>query len=307
MTARRGRISHAYTPHRRAPRITSLPQADGVQQRSRMKTLAAILFALFTLAAPVMGRAADDGALDLTQSGYGVAVLLIFIIAYAFVIAEEFLHLRKSKLVLVVAGLFWVVVGFGFVLFGVSRFVAARYFLADGPAGFLHLRGRGQPHHRAHHGGRGARGRRGTSALRRGVLHQHRGRRQRRRRLQSLRRHHHAHGLAERARLFLGLLSAVRPLLGDLAGAGVHHVLRRGEDTPRADDGAHRGQARRLPHRRPLLPHYRDGGGLPQLPALPARGRHDDGSRSTETLRLPPAPGGARGTGRNRSRATRHQ
>src|SRR3569623_2936 len=125
MTARRGRISHAYTPHRRAPRITSLPQADGVQQRSRMKTLAVILFALFTLAAPVMGRAADDGALDLTQSGYGVAVLLIFIIAYAFVIAEEFLHLRKSKPVLVAAGLIWAVVGIGYAMHGDTRYAAA--------------------------------------------------------------------------------------------------------------------------------------------------------------------------------------
>src|SRR3569623_1567884 len=125
MTARRGRISHAYTPHRRAPRITSLPQADGVQQRSRMKTLAVILFALFTLAAPVMGRAADDGALDLTQSGYGVAVLLIFIIAYAFVIAEEFLHLRKSTPVLVAAGLIWAVVGIGYAMHGDTRYAAA--------------------------------------------------------------------------------------------------------------------------------------------------------------------------------------
>src|SRR3569832_2638396 len=129
MTARRGRISHAYTPHRRAPRITSLPQADGVQQRSRMKTLAAILFALFTLAAPVMGRAAADGALDLTQSGYGDAVLLIFIIAYAFVIAEEILHLRKSKPELVAAGLNWAVVGIGFALFGVVCFVVVCFVL----------------------------------------------------------------------------------------------------------------------------------------------------------------------------------
>src|SRR3569833_197776 len=125
MTARRGRISHAYTQHRRAPRITSLPQADGVHQRSRMKTLAAILFALFTLAAPVLGRAADDGALDLTQSGYGVAVLLIFIIAYAFVIAEEFQHLRKSKPVLVSAGLIWAGVGIGYAMHGETRFAAA--------------------------------------------------------------------------------------------------------------------------------------------------------------------------------------
>src|SRR3569832_2194831 len=113
MTARRGRTSHAYTPHRRAPGITTLPQADGVQQRSRMKTQAAILFALFTLAAPVMGRAADDGALVLTQSGYGVAVLLIFIIVYAFVIADEFLHLLISKPLLVASCLIWAVVGIG--------------------------------------------------------------------------------------------------------------------------------------------------------------------------------------------------
>lgn len=34
---------------------------------------------------------------DLTGTGFGIAALAIFIIAYALVINEEFLHLRKSK------------------------------------------------------------------------------------------------------------------------------------------------------------------------------------------------------------------
>ncbi len=48
--------------------------------------------------------------LDLTQSSVGFASLAIFIIAYAFVMAEEFTHLRKSKPVLLAAGIIWAMI-----------------------------------------------------------------------------------------------------------------------------------------------------------------------------------------------------
>jgi len=54
------------------------------------------------------------GQLDLTESWYGVLAVLVFIIAYALVIGEEFLHLRKSKPVLVSAGLIWGLVGMAY-------------------------------------------------------------------------------------------------------------------------------------------------------------------------------------------------
>jgi len=50
-------------------------------------------------------------ALDLTQSWVGYAALGIFFVAYALVIGEERLHLRKSKPVIVAAGAIWALIG----------------------------------------------------------------------------------------------------------------------------------------------------------------------------------------------------
>ena len=47
---------------------------------------------------------------DLTHSTAALAALGVFAIAYAFVIAEEFTHLRKSKPVVVAAGVLWLLV-----------------------------------------------------------------------------------------------------------------------------------------------------------------------------------------------------
>lgn len=48
--------------------------------------------------------------LDATGTGLAVLAVCIFILAYAFVIAEEFIHLRKSKPVLLASGVIWVIV-----------------------------------------------------------------------------------------------------------------------------------------------------------------------------------------------------
>ena len=49
--------------------------------------------------------------LDLTSSGVGIAALVVFLLAYAVVIGEEYLHLRKSKPVLIAAGVIWALIG----------------------------------------------------------------------------------------------------------------------------------------------------------------------------------------------------
>ena len=51
-------------------------------------------------------------ALDMTHSFYGYLALGIFVLAYGFVMVEEFLHLRKSKPVLLAAGLIWMIIAF---------------------------------------------------------------------------------------------------------------------------------------------------------------------------------------------------
>ncbi|WP_309672205.1 sodium:proton antiporter NhaD [Gemmatimonas sp.] len=49
--------------------------------------------------------------LDLTTSGVGIVALVVFLLAYAVVIGEEYLHLRKSKPVLIAAGIIWALIG----------------------------------------------------------------------------------------------------------------------------------------------------------------------------------------------------
>ncbi len=56
---------------------------------------------------------ASEGAgvnLGMTQSAAGFLALGIFVVAYAVVMAEEFIHLRKSKPVILAAGLIWIIV-----------------------------------------------------------------------------------------------------------------------------------------------------------------------------------------------------
>lgn len=48
--------------------------------------------------------------MDLSSHWVGIAALVIFVVAYAMVIAEEYTHLRKSKPVMLAAGLIWVLI-----------------------------------------------------------------------------------------------------------------------------------------------------------------------------------------------------
>lgn len=55
--------------------------------------------------------AAAAGTLDLTTSTAGIIAIIIFTAAYVLVMGEERLHMRKSKPVLVAAGLIWIIIG----------------------------------------------------------------------------------------------------------------------------------------------------------------------------------------------------
>lgn len=82
-----------------------------------------ILFPLL-LSMPKAALASDVASanlINLTGTSYGILALAIFVLAYMFVIAEEFLHLRKSKPVMVAAGLIWGLVGLAYALAGDSH------------------------------------------------------------------------------------------------------------------------------------------------------------------------------------------
>lgn len=63
---------------------------------------------LLLISAPA---AAAAGSLDLTTSTAGIIAIIIFTAAYVLVMGEERLHMRKSKPVLVAAGLIWIIIG----------------------------------------------------------------------------------------------------------------------------------------------------------------------------------------------------
>ncbi|MBK1717401.1 sodium:proton antiporter NhaD [Thiocystis violacea] len=73
-----------------------------------------ILIGILALLVPTLAFAADSTAhsIDLTTHPVGYAALAIFVLAYVLVMAEEFLHLRKSKPVIIAAGVIWCLIAY---------------------------------------------------------------------------------------------------------------------------------------------------------------------------------------------------
>ena len=92
------------------------------------------VFTLLTML-PLFAHATDlsNTHQDLTQHWVGYASLIIFIVAYLLVIGEEFLHLRKSKPVILAAGIIWVLIGIAYVNIGdqETAAIAIRHNLLD--------------------------------------------------------------------------------------------------------------------------------------------------------------------------------
>lgn len=79
--------------------------------------------------------------IDLTHSGFGILALLFFVIGYIFVLSEELIHLRKSKPIMVAAGLIWLLTGIAYALNGdtVTAGQAARHYILEYAELFLFL------------------------------------------------------------------------------------------------------------------------------------------------------------------------
>ncbi len=86
-----------------------------------MLRLLLIIAGLLFLPQIAMAAFDEEATLGLTGTERGIYSVLIFIIAYGFVMAEEFTGLRKSKPVIVVAGIIWANAAYLAINAGVSK------------------------------------------------------------------------------------------------------------------------------------------------------------------------------------------
>lgn len=79
--------------------------------------------------------------MNLTESWVGLAAILIFVAAYSLVVIEEFTHLRKSKPMILAAGVIWSLIAYQYVAAGEPHVVehAVSEFLVEFSELFLFL------------------------------------------------------------------------------------------------------------------------------------------------------------------------
>ncbi|MGC3874504.1 sodium:proton antiporter NhaD [Halomonas sp. GXIMD04776] len=79
------------------------------------------LLSLLTLWLVSPAALAVSGELDMTGSMVGMIALVVFVLAYTLVMLEEKIHMRKSKPVLVAAGIIWALIGWVYVQAGMPH------------------------------------------------------------------------------------------------------------------------------------------------------------------------------------------
>lgn len=102
---------------------------------------ARLLLGLACACLPGSVLAAGAGELELVENWVGIAALLLFATAYVLVVLEEFTHLRKSKPVLLAAGIIWALIGYEYASHNLNHAVegAVRVFLIEFVELFLFL------------------------------------------------------------------------------------------------------------------------------------------------------------------------
>ncbi len=83
-----------------------------------------LLLFILSLSTPAVAFAATQAVhepMDLTNSGLGFTAIAIFVFAYLLVMGEEFMHLRKSKPVMIAAGLIWGMIGWYYMQHGMPE------------------------------------------------------------------------------------------------------------------------------------------------------------------------------------------
>lgn len=90
-----------------------------------------ILLSIGCLLLPLTGFAAESSVIqtkfDLTHHWVGITALLLFFIAYLVVMAEEFIHLRKSKPVVLTAGIIWALIAWYYQSHNIPHVVEAAF------------------------------------------------------------------------------------------------------------------------------------------------------------------------------------
>jgi Na+/H+ antiporter NhaD/arsenite permease-like protein len=94
--------------------------------------LPSTLAILFLLAIPAHAQEATS-LIDLTRHPVGYLALIIFFVAYGFVAVENAIHMRKSKPVMLAAGLIWALLGLVYAAHGksVALEAAAKHVILD--------------------------------------------------------------------------------------------------------------------------------------------------------------------------------
>ncbi len=90
-----------------------------------LKTIFTIINLLLLTATPLLAAEHGGGSTtairDLTATSMGWAAVILFVLAYIFVVLEEKIHLRKSKPVMLAAGIIWVLVAITFEQLGAPK------------------------------------------------------------------------------------------------------------------------------------------------------------------------------------------
>ncbi len=123
--------------------------SGGLRTNTRLRyILSFLLGGLFLLSGTVsfasVGGAAEAVKLNLTTHWVGYTSIAIFVFAYILVMLEEVIHLRKSKPVIIAAGLIWALVGYVYSVEGGAAHthtteVAFRHFFLEFAELFLFL------------------------------------------------------------------------------------------------------------------------------------------------------------------------
>ena len=93
---------------------TSVIHTPDIRAARSPRSIVFVLLGLACACLPGTVLAAGTGAgdLDLVANWVGIAALILFAVAYVLVVLEEFTHLKKSKPVLLAAGIIWALIGY---------------------------------------------------------------------------------------------------------------------------------------------------------------------------------------------------
>ena len=84
-------------------------------------TLALVSFLSFGGVAFAAGSGVVQETLNLTKHWGGYVALIVFVVAYVFVMLEETTHMRKSKPVMLAAGIIWGIIGLIYAMNGIDH------------------------------------------------------------------------------------------------------------------------------------------------------------------------------------------